>query len=88
MAIVELTVTLKGTVAQNNDVIDAVSTSLGWIEDPENLGFNSNGDTKEQHVEKCLIDYMKSHYRSKKQADQEVISNSDANTAFSNVVST
>lgn len=88
MATVSLTITLNGTVAQNNDVIDTVSASLGWVEDPENLGFNLEGETKGRYIKERIIDYMKNHYKSKKRADQTTANNSDADTAFSTVTST
>lgn len=71
-----LTITVdRPTQGQLDDIIDNTAAGFGWVEDPQNLGFNKAGDTKGQHVEKILIKYMKKAYQDYKlKAAQDAIS--------------
>ena len=55
-----------------DDIIDTVSESLGWIEDPGNLGFDGDGRTKGQFVEQRLIAFLKIEYKKHKQRSLSV----------------
>jgi hypothetical protein len=78
MATATLTITVdRPTQGELDDIIDNVSEGFGWVEDPENLGFNNAGDTKGQYTEKILIKYMKKAYKNNKQRVAEAAINID-----------
>lgn len=73
MANATITITISNaSQAKIDDIVDNISNEVGWVEDPENLGFNIEGGSKSQHIKKAVIEYLKGRYRKGKARTQPV----------------
>jgi len=72
MPIATITLTVDTTQAKLDDIIDTISNEVGWIEDPENLGFNIDGDTRGGHIQKFLFGTLRNKFRKGKAKTQPV----------------